>query len=217
MHRRTRCGDDRDPDARPYPFQCTRSAQATLSPRLVRQPIRLRTTLSSALVTKTAAFGDSTVRLCRPCRPGFYLAGAMRASPAALLLRTTCGSTGVRATRDVNAMAEREPRTGKRTRTESGSLASTSATPIPTRRPTSFFGSLFQLVPSESEGLHDRIRERPTVSVRYGTIVADCRSRTRSGSAASRFDISCGNRPIRKPRAANWGDCRLSPSRQGAH
>jgi hypothetical protein len=46
----------------------------------------------------------------------------------------------------VNAMVEREPRAGKRTRTESGSLASTSATPIPTRRPTSFSGSLLQVV-----------------------------------------------------------------------
>jgi len=59
--------------------------------------------------------------------------------------------------------------------------------------------SLPRVVPSESEGLHDRIRERPTVSVRYGTILADCRSRTRSGSAASRFDISCGNRPTHQP------------------
>jgi len=49
-------------------------------------------------------------------------------------------------------MAEREPRTGKRTRTESGSLASPSATPIPTRRPTSFFGSLLQLVRRGSGG-----------------------------------------------------------------
>jgi hypothetical protein len=56
-------------------------------------------------------------------------------------------------------------------------------------------GSLLLVVPSESKGLHDRIRERPTVPVRYGTIVAGSRSRTRSRSAASRFDISCGNRP----------------------
>jgi hypothetical protein len=50
----------------------------------------------------------------------------------------------------VNAMAEREPRARKRSRTESGSLASTSATPIPTRRPTSFSGSLLQVVHSTS-------------------------------------------------------------------
>jgi hypothetical protein len=56
---------------------------------------------------------------------------------------------------------------------------------------------LLLVVPSESEDLHDRLRRRPTVSVRYGTIAAHCRSRTRSGSAASRFDISCGNRPTR--------------------
>ena len=53
------------------------------------------------------------------------------------------------------------------------------------------------VVPSESQDLHDRIRERPTVSVRHGTIVAHRRSRTRSGSAGSRLDISCGNRPKR--------------------
>ena len=43
-------------------------------------------------------------------------------------------------------MAKREPRAAKPTRTAPGWLASTSATPIPTRRPTSFSGSLSQFV-----------------------------------------------------------------------
>ena len=52
----------------------------------------------------------------------------------------------------VNTRANREPRGAKPTRTAPGWLASTSATPTPTRRRTSLSGSLLEVVRSGSHG-----------------------------------------------------------------
>jgi hypothetical protein len=58
---------------------------------------------------------------------------------------------------------------------------------------------LVLVVPSDSENLHDRIREGPTVPPSSGTIISDCSFRRRSGTTALSLAVSCGNRPLRKP------------------
>jgi hypothetical protein len=65
---------------------------------------------------------------------------------AACPLRTTCGSTGVRATGARQRNGEAGAASGEAHADRTWLVGSTSATPIPRRRPTTFSGSLLQFV-----------------------------------------------------------------------
>jgi Transposase len=55
--------------------------------------------------------------------------------------------------------------------------------------------SVVEIVPSDSEDLHDSIREAPTVPRSSGRVRTDCCFRRRSGTSAISLAVSCGNRP----------------------